>query len=179
MFDIRQLMGIGKTLKDFSNDLQAARQRKESLQQRKEEIMWAPCAISDVAQALDGWVDRLGKRYLENLQGTVNFLQSSPSRIGDAHEVDGAMRGRGLSPRSTHGQVHATDLDLLLAGIFGDIIKAQLRAKLQSLKWPDESGSPVAQRKGEIELIDAELAKVEEEERKLIESARKAGLSVE
>jgi hypothetical protein len=77
------------------------------------------------------------------------------------------------------GQTHPTDIDMLLAGLFGAQLRASLREKVAAWTPLSGTGMPLDQRAGAIAEIDAQLAKLEASEAKLVKSARAAGLAVD
>lgn len=178
-FNFSDLLGIGRTLKTFAAELQAVLQEKETLLQRREEIRHAPAPRSDVAAAIDGVIDRMGQKFAAHFQRTATALAMAPTHIGDALEVDNRFRIDGLVSHGPGGAVHSTDVDSMVAGLFGDALKQIVRDRLEAMPWPQEAGFPVAARELEIGKVEARLKAVQAAEDKLRESARAAGLAVE
>ena len=178
MFNPLELIGIGKTLKNFAGELQTVRAEQETLLQRREEIKYAPAHRSEVLQALEGWVQRSQGRYSEHLQHAIGWLRTAPpEQLADPVKVDGHFRMRAFTAGGP--QVHSTDVDLMIAGLFGDLLMSALRARLDALSQVPSEGLPIAQRATEIETINARLLKLQELEKKLVDTAKQAGLSVE
>ena len=105
-------------------------------------------------------------------------LVSNSRNVGDASQVDQHFFHRALTQSASH-QVHPTDVDTMLCGLFGSMLLDTLREQVAATPWPSEEGLPLAQRESAIKKIDDQLATLKSAERKLIESAREAGLAID
>ena len=160
-------------------------EEENTLIQQKKELKAQPVPLDDVKQSLMNYIDARAEVFLQDGQWLRNVqqflypnrdpytLQKSPSALSydEAAEVSAGDTLQKLFPMShpklvipDMGVFDTTDAPLLF--FFGDLIKAKISAYFDSEQishHPEDLnkiGTPIAERKQEIERIDTRLREI-------------------
>ncbi|CAG9932432.1 hypothetical protein [Candidatus Nitrotoga arctica] len=168
---------FAKSLKGFAAELSQVRNNIEKLEREREDILYAPACRSDVTAGMTAWAERRRVEYAGRLEKILRALINVPGTASDPAQVDVRLRTAGLSGDGI--QLHHIDIDLAMAGLFGNLLKESLQKTIDALPWPANAGLPMSQRGNEVANIDAQLIKLRATEAKLVDDAKSAGINVE
>ena len=168
---------FAKSLKGFAAELSQVRNSIENLEREREDILYAPVCRSDVTASMTAWVERRRAEYAGHLGKVVGALINVPSAASDPAQVDSRLRVAGLS--GDRVELHHIEVDLAIAGLFGNLLNESLQKSIAALPWPANAGLPMSQRSGEVAKVDAQLIKLRATEARLVDDAKSAGINVE
>lgn len=168
---------FAKSLKGFAAELSQVRNNIETLEREREDILYAPACRSDVIAGMTAWAERRRVEYAGHLEKILRTFINVPGAVSDPAQVDAQLRTTGLSGDQIG--LHHIEVDLAMAGLFGNLLKDSLQKTIDALPWPANAGLPMSQRDGEVAKIDAQLIKLRATEAKLVNDAKSAGINVE
>ena len=173
MFDF---LTVGKTLKNFGNELAELRKEIETLTREREDVHYAPAPVDDVVAAIEVWAKSNATKYRDYLQGIFVGLVNHPGRLSDNAAVWNHLREREIAPDPS--PYFPISRDVQLCGLLGpEAFTALMRRQLEAMQWPTP-GLPASQRKAAIDAIETKIEKLRAREIALLRSAEKAGLTI-
>ncbi len=143
--EIRKAIGqIGRERKDLAARLEEAKQRREFLQT-------APLPKDELVTSLCSLIDRDAARYSSGLKRSIEGMLRKPFYDWRASHFN--LLG------SCNGVTHQDDRipRPLLAFAFNDLLKQAMRRAVDEWSEYPEPGPPMAERRREIEQLDAEI----------------------
>jgi len=168
MFDFIKLK---KTVSELGSAIKKHRAQIEELKQQRELLEIQPMPRDELANLVCQWVDQESAVFPKRLRMGVDALIRSPML---------EITGRPCHLLQSTGGQYQTDKippeNLLY--LMGNEIKARLRDAVAEMEYPEDVGPPRAERPALMKKLDAQIAKLEEEEDKLLERAREAGVMI-
>lgn len=122
---------FAKSLKGFAAELSQVRNNIETLEREREDILYAPACRSDVIAGMTAWVERRCVEYAGYLGKVVGPLINVPGAVTDPAQVDARLRNSGLYGGRI--EFHHIEVDLAMAGLFGNLLKESLQKTIDAL----------------------------------------------
>ncbi len=162
---------LRESVESLGKQLTSVRKQIEATKQEIETIIYAPSHPDDIVQAAEKWLERKKANFESYFEQRVfRHFTTKPGRFDDEKQFANDMYYTSL--------IAAGKEDYMFVGLIGtdrimEIFKERA-AKIQ----PGEHGLRNAERGPALAGLQKKLAKLVEEEKKLVDGAASAGLSV-
>ncbi len=164
------LSSLTTAIHGVRDQAQAIRRNIDRLKARRKELGLLPLPKTDVLSGVLEYIDAREKSWADDALPLMlkPFLSADGARL-DVPVIE--------SNGSYHEQnkVHPG----AIYGLLGDALKDAIRARIMAMPWPDKVGPTRAERRAEIERIDAELADLESGLKKILAEARTVGVDLD
>lgn len=181
MFDFRT---VRSTLTNYAEAVKKLRLQIEALEQRREDILYAPPARTDVRAALAAWINRSTSEFEQHLVKGLHAVEKMAELNqagGNGPAGDGTVRS--VAQLFTFHVAHSSrevqngGFDRAMCALLGPAILALVEKTLDGIDWPDTAVA-LSEREKMVAEIEEQLKKLRKEEDTLLAAGREAGLSV-
>lgn len=169
--------GLRKSVRGIGAEVAGLREQIERLRQQRDQVEHAPAARTDVLAALTAHVQARGALLAPMMAKQIAALACHPAKLDTPSWAKNAGPASPVIAR--FGGVSPQALDVLLAGVAGELVIAAIGRVIDAMDWPEGEGLPMKARAVELARLDKEIGAAMAEEKTLVSEARAAGIVFE
>ena len=152
----KALTTIRALLGDIGTELDGLFFERDQKMQRVEDLQNLPLSKADFLELMFDGIDDFQHEYRDRMQLMVDDFHSRPDQLSSAGQVKNLTT---LAPWS--GQSKTAILPVAIFALFGGEIKTSLSKVIADVKWPEECGISLVERRKEISKLNKEISKLD------------------
>lgn len=166
MFDFLKL---GESVASLGRQLKEVREKIESTKRQIDEIVYGPSHPDDILVAAEKWLRTKEATYQKLFSERIfSVFTSKPGRFDSDKFLNDLQYAR----------FDVNGSDIAIVSLIGTERIMQLFKEQTAKLQPSEYGLKISERGPALELLNKKLVKLQDEERKLVDGAQRAGLTV-